>query len=246
MQPSRPRRTFFPPLLMIVGLLLLLLAAWLATPTAVEAQCGASSSSCKNCHEVNANHPVNGSGEWHTSHAFGDFCAFCHAGNVQAIDQDVAHQGMIYPLNDPKASCATCHPSDYMEQAGVYAVALGVDLTATGSGTSGDSGAGSGGDSGSAADALLEPIPAPGERNASGALVDFNRRYEIEVLGQYDTSRTGNLILVVLAVVMTGLGTFLVWRFERVGEAFRKAAALPTNDWRKDIEKYMPQGANKS
>ncbi|MCC7209301.1 MAG: hypothetical protein IT323_18460 [Anaerolineae bacterium] len=227
--------------MMIAGLALLVLALWLATPTPVEAQCGASSSSCKNCHEVNARHPVNGSGEWHTSHAFGDFCAFCHAGNVQAIDQDAAHLGMIYPLNDPKSSCATCHPADYMEQAGVYAVALGVDLTTTDSGSAGDSGAGSGG-SGAAADAPLAPIPPPGERNASGALVDYNRRYEIEVLGHADTSRTGNLILAVLALGMTGLGVFLVWRFERVGEAFRKAAALPTNDWRRDIEKYMPQG----
>jgi hypothetical protein len=239
--------------LLIAGLLLLVLAAWLATPAPVEAQCGASSSSCKNCHEVSANHPVNGSGEWHTSHAFGDFCAFCHAGNVQAIDQDTAHQGMIYPLNDPQASCATCHPADYMDQAGVYAVALGVDLTATGGDISG--GDASGGDSGSAADAPLEPIPAPGERNASGALIDFNRRYEIEVLGQVDTSRTGNLIFAGVAALLTGLGLALVWRFEHIGEAFRKAAALPTNDWRHDVEKYLPasaggstepRGANKS
>jgi hypothetical protein len=132
-------------------------------------------------------------------------------------------------------------------------VALGVDLTATGGDTSG--GDESGGDSGSAADAPLGPIPAPGERNASGALIDFNRRYEIEVLGQVDPSRTGNLILAGLAAVLTGLGLALVWRFEHVGEAFRKAAALPANDWRRDIEKYLPaaaggradpRGANKS
>ncbi len=189
-----------------------------------------SASSCKNCHEVNAEYPVNGSGEWHISHAFGDFCAFCHAGNVQALEQDLAHEGMIYPLSDPQGSCQSCHPADYMEQAQVYAVALGVDLNA---GEGGESGISSGGGDANPANMPPQPIPAPGERHASGALIDYNRRYEIEVLGQFDTSVVGNAILVVIGVLLLIVGAALVWHFEKFGEALRKARAVPDDDWRK-------------
>src|SRR5512135_3742808 len=85
--------------LLAAGLLLLI------TPQPVAAQCGASTSSCKNCHEVNAKHPVNGSGKWHTDHAFGDFCDFCHGGDKQAVDKDAAHKAMYYPLADIKTAC---------------------------------------------------------------------------------------------------------------------------------------------
>jgi hypothetical protein len=64
--------------------------------------------------------------------------------------------------------------------------------------------------------------------------VDYNRRYEIEVLGQLDTSQLGNLILVISGVLMLPLGAVLVWRFEKLGDAWRKARAVPAQeDWRK-------------
>jgi hypothetical protein len=193
------------------------------------AQCGASASSCKNCHEVNAKHPVNDSGDWHTQHAFGDFCSFCHGGDVQATDKEVAHKDMTYPLADPKQSCQTCHPNDTLDRAKVYAVALGVDLK------SGDSGnaVGGTGDSGPKVDPAkieLKPIDSPGESNASGALVDYNRRYDVEVLGILDGSRTGNLVLAVSAFALALLGGGLAWRFEHIGAALRKAAAVP--EWK--------------
>jgi hypothetical protein len=65
---------------------------------------------------------------WHESHAFGDFCYICHAGNQQAIDKDAAHVGMVPPLSDIQASCQSCHPSDLTERAEVYTKILGVEL----------------------------------------------------------------------------------------------------------------------
>src|SRR5690348_14649368 len=99
-----------------------------------KAQCGSQASSCKNCHEVQAQKPVNNDGTgWHQSHAFGDFCVICHGGNQQATDKDVAHKAMAAPLSDVKAACQQCHPSDLQARAQVYASALGVEFS-TGAG----------------------------------------------------------------------------------------------------------------
>src|SRR5690349_14152272 len=218
------RRPFPPFILILIGVSLLVLAGLLTISpqvSPVDAQCGTSASSCKNCHEVNAKHPVNASSAWHTSHAFGDFCAFCHAGNVQATDEKEAHQGMIYPLSDPKGSCASCHADDYQKKAEVYATALGAKInpdsgkTASGSGSGGASSSGTD-DKANAANIESKPVDPPGEKKASGALIDYNRRYEIEVLGQADTSQTGNNILIGIAVVLTLIGAALVWRFEQL------------------------------
>ncbi|NPV68629.1 MAG: hypothetical protein HPY64_15945 [Anaerolineae bacterium] len=224
-------------LLLLTGGMALITLTLLVTAAPAAAQCGSSATSCKNCHEVNAEYPVNGSGDWHISHAFGDFCAFCHAGNIQATAMDAAHEGMVYPLADPQASCQACHPADYMDQAGIYAVALGVDLSAGVSGEAsggGGSASGGGGATTNPADIPPQPIAPPGERHASGALIDYNRRYEIEVLGKLDTSQVGNLILAVMAVLLLGVGAALVWRFEGLGEAWRRARAVPPeSDWRR-------------
>ncbi len=92
-------------------------------------QCGSQASSCKSCHEVQAEKPVNNDGTgWHESHAFGDFCIFCHAGNDQATDEIAAHTGMVPPLSDVKAACQQCHSADLMERAQVYASVLNVSL----------------------------------------------------------------------------------------------------------------------
>ena len=95
-------------MLLIMGIVLLLLPV-----TPVEAQCGSQASSCKNCHEVQGQLPVNNDGTgWHESHAFGDFCYMCHAGNPQATDVDAAHTGMVSPLSDIDAACKQCHAAD--------------------------------------------------------------------------------------------------------------------------------------
>ncbi|MBI5950161.1 MAG: hypothetical protein HY865_00765 [Chloroflexi bacterium] len=115
--------------LMIVGFLLAFVAvSWLATAQPVKAQCGSQASTCKDCHEVQGQMSVNADGTgWHQSHAFGDFCYICHAGNQQATDKDAAHVGMVSPLTDTKASCQQCHPKDLDARAKVYTDILGVD-----------------------------------------------------------------------------------------------------------------------
>jgi hypothetical protein len=111
-----------------LGSLLLIIVFVLWTPT-VNAQCGSESSSCKDCHEVQGELSVNNDGTgWHESHAFGDFCHICHAGNLQATEADAAHLGMVAPLEDIEASCQSCHPNDLMERAQVYAVTLGIEI----------------------------------------------------------------------------------------------------------------------
>src|SRR5512143_2593078 len=117
-------------LLGTAGLLLVIVTAIaLAMPQTAEAQCGSQASSCKNCHEVQAKDPVNVDGTgWHQSHAFGDFCYICHGGNNQAKDKAAAHEGMVDPLADVKASCQQCHAADLDARAKVYADALAVEV----------------------------------------------------------------------------------------------------------------------
>ena len=117
---------FFLPTLAGALLLVLGLLSWTAQPA--QAQCGSQASSCKSCHETQGQMPVNTNGQWHTVHAFGDFCEFCHAGNVQAKTKDDAHVGLVAPLDDVKAGCQSCHPTDYMDKAQVYASTLGVEV----------------------------------------------------------------------------------------------------------------------
>lgn len=108
----------------------LLLAFTLALPASqVLAQCGSESSTCRNCHEVQSEAPVNSDGTgWHESHAFGDFCYICHAGNQQAPSPEAAHESMVPPLSDTKASCQSCHANDLDERAAVYTALLGVSF----------------------------------------------------------------------------------------------------------------------
>lgn len=91
-----------------------------AYPNMPEAACGAGASSCKNCHEVKGEMRVNAKGAYHTQHAFGDFCVFCHSGNTAAAAKAEAHQGMVKPLANLEQSCAACHPDDFEKRAAGY------------------------------------------------------------------------------------------------------------------------------
>src|SRR5512140_566335 len=114
------------------GILLLLISGFAFIGVKpVQAQCGSQASSCKNCHEVQGQDPVNADGTgWHQSHAFGDFCYICHGGNNQAKDKAAAHTGMVAPLADVKAACQQCHAADLDARAKVYADVLGVQVNA--------------------------------------------------------------------------------------------------------------------
>jgi hypothetical protein len=104
----------------LVSVLLVFAVALWATPRVSESACGAAASSCKNCHEVKGEKKVNASGDWHTQHAFGDFCVFCHSGNTAGATKDEAHQGMVKPLADLEQSCSACHPDDFAKRAEGY------------------------------------------------------------------------------------------------------------------------------
>jgi len=85
------------------------------------AQCGASTSECRSCHEVRAARPaMNEASPWHRDHAFGDFCALCHGGDPAAKDEAHAHASLVAPLADPNATCGTCHGAETSARVAKY------------------------------------------------------------------------------------------------------------------------------
>lgn len=219
--------------LILAGLGFLLLSGlFLTWPAAnASAQCGSQASSCKNCHEVQGQDPVNNDGTgWHQSHAFGDFCYICHAGNNQSMDKDAAHTGMVPPLSDVQAACQSCHPNDLMARAEVYATALGVQV-GEGGGTdttpnptatpAGGAGAATDGGSSSEAGGGTELV------TGSGEVVDYNQQYAETVLGQR-TINWGNVILVMLIVLVVAGGGAFVYYNERKRRGLPLMASKPT------------------
>jgi hypothetical protein len=209
-----PNKKFSALLLLAVGIFLVASMFIFWPTTDASAQCGSQASSCKNCHEVQAKDPVNNDGTgWHQSHAFGDFCYLCHAGNAQSMNIDEAHAGMVPPLSDVNASCQACHPADLDAMAQVYATALGVEVGAggTSSGPSGDAtGASTGSTTGSTAASapLAAGVMVVDTSNVAG-LVDYNQVYNETVLGQR-TINWGNWILGgLIAMVLVGGGSFI-------------------------------------
>jgi len=196
--------------LLLFSSVTLLVAGLMSWTTPAQAQCGSQASSCKSCHETQGEMPVNTNGEWHKAHAFGDFCEFCHAGNVQATDKDEAHMGLAEPLGDVKASCQSCHPDNYMEQAEIYAVALGVSLDAgDGSGSSNTAGDDTGGDTAIGATAISAPL--------GGEEIDFNLLYVEAVTPQPLISNWSNVILLLLILGVGGAFFVTAWTWEGWG-----------------------------
>ena len=202
----RQKRITF--IFLAVGLLLVAVSAvLLATP--VKAQCGSQASSCKNCHETQAQKPVNNDGTaWHTQHAFGDFCYLCHGGNNQATDKTAAHTGMVDPLTDIATNCKSCHPTDDTAKAQIYATTLGVTL---GSGST--SSAATPVATTASATAQAAPAAAPADVVPSSDMVDYSQRYDAVALGKQPVN-VGNIILFVLLAAMVLGGGFFVLRRE--------------------------------
>lgn len=228
-----------PYSLIMLGLSILLFAGlMLALPVSpASAQCGSQASSCKSCHEVQGQDPVNADGTgWHQSHAFGDFCYICHAGNPQSPVLEEAHTGMVAPLSDVEAACAQCHPADLMERAQVYATALGVEI-----------GQGGSTDAGSAESAEQPPSEpsAPSAIVVSGDdVVDYVQQYDETVLGQKSIN-WGNLILVFMIIIVGLGGGFFVYSNERRlrGLPLRKPAAPIAVSHIPVVEGYSPEVA---
>src|SRR3990172_12048592 len=211
-----------PIALSSAGVLLLAGGVALSTPSPAAAQCGSQSSSCENCHEVQAQMPVNGNGDWHVSHAFGDFCEFCHAGNVQATDAETAHQGMVEPLADPASSCGACHPREVADLAIVYGTALGIQV-------------GSVADGPPAAAPTAAPTPteptlaaAVAATPSSADMVDYNAQYAETVEGK-QPGQTGYVILgALVALIVIGGGCYMVWNERRRRRSAASPAVTPT------------------
>jgi hypothetical protein len=113
---------------------ILIIAAFWTVPKVSEGACGAAASSCKNCHEVKGEMRVNDKGDYHTQHAFGDFCVFCHSGNTAATTTAAAHEGMVKPLASLEQSCAACHPDDFEEKSKGYGAVIKPKGSSGGSG----------------------------------------------------------------------------------------------------------------
>jgi hypothetical protein len=203
----------------ILGALLVLATGiWLASAESAKAQCGSAASSCKNCHEVQAEDPVNSDGTgWHESHAFGDFCYICHAGNSQSMDKVEAHTGLVAPLSDVQASCQQCHLEDLDARAQVYAVALGVEVGSGGAPT-GDT------TTDTSTDTTTEPVtsvPVTTVLDVDDAnLVDYVERYDEIVLGKKPIN-WGNVILIaMIAMLALGGGAFVIYNEKLVKVSF--------------------------
>jgi hypothetical protein len=180
------------------------------------AQCGSQASSCKNCHEVKGEDAVNAKGDWHISHAFGDFCEFCHAGNVAATDKAAAHEGLVTPLGDVKANCSSCHADDFQTRAEKYATVLGVTVGASDTKPPASS---SGSDKPATQPPAQETAPKPVMVLPPKAeLVDYNQ--------PAGSVNMGNVITALLLVAtVVGGGTFVYWNEKRLRKAKVAVAA---------------------
>lgn len=240
----------------IIGLSLIIISGIaLMTPTSAHAQCGSQASSCKNCHEVQGQDPVNSDGTgWHQSHAFGDFCYICHAGNQQATDKDAAHQGMVDPLSDVQASCQQCHVSDYQERAQVYATALGVTL---GSGstapTSGTSDAAPTSTDATSATA----VSSPSSQSCNEVVVDdpntinYTQSYDEIVLGKKPTNWGNTILLGLVGLTLVGGGSLVVTHEKLINVKFGDTRKVD-KEYPADVVEMLPKlaglktGARKS
>jgi hypothetical protein len=210
-----------PVMIMTMGVLLVItVGIWLAFAQPVSAQCGSSASSCKNCHEVQGEMPVNNDGNaWHQSHAFGDFCYICHGGNSQSMDETLAHTGLVPPLSDIKASCQQCHPNDLEARAQVYVKTLGIEI---GNGTSQPTAV--------APSATAAAAPSTGEKNCPTAttalkvndpnLVNYIQNYDEIVLGQHPVNWGNVILLAMIAMIVVGGGGFVILNEKLVKVSF--------------------------
>jgi len=198
--------------LLFISLTLVLLGIVFSIPEQAQAQCGSSASSCKSCHETQGQDPVNTNGEWHTQHAFGDFCEFCHAGNVQATDKEAAHQGLAAPMEDVAASCQGCHPQDLAERSQQYASVLGIEVSSSGGSSSGG-GSTSGGSSRSGDSGPVTGIAAP----LGGEEIDYNLLYAEQVGPRPLIENWANLIVIGLIVVVAVAFFLTAWSWEGWG-----------------------------
>lgn len=224
-----------------VGILLLIISvfAFVGVKPA-KAQCGSQASSCKNCHEVQAQKSVNTDGTgWHQSHAFGDFCYICHGGNQQATDKTAAHTAMVNPLADTKASCQQCHAADLDARAKVYADILGVKA---GSGSTAPTPAAA---ETAPASVVSAPVAASNQSTSDIVVNDPNainyaQNYDEIVLGKKPIN-WGNMILIgMIGLIVVGGGGFVITREKLVNVSFGDTRKVE-GEYPADVVEMLPQ-----
>jgi hypothetical protein len=229
-------------LLLLAGALMVIaVGIALMTVQPAKAQCGSQASSCKNCHETQAQMPVNADGtQWHQSHAFGDFCYICHGGNNQATDKTAAHEGMVAPLSDIQASCQQCHVADLTERAQVYATILGVDI---GSGAA----APASNVEAEATPAVAETAPVTESMQNDNTLVvddpnavNYAQNYDEIVLGKKPIN-WGNMILIgMIGLTVVGGGGYVITREKLINVSFGDTSKAD-GDYPTDVVEMLPQ-----
>jgi hypothetical protein len=230
------------PLLFITfgAVIVISIGIFLTTATPVSAQCGSQASSCKNCHEVQGQDPVNSDGtDWHQSHAFGDFCYICHGGNQQATDKDAAHQGMEDPLSDIQAACQQCHATDLEARAQVYATALGVEI---GSGSTTPA-------SGSSVAAPVSTAAAPVAASSQGCneivvddpnAINYIQSYDEIVLGKKPINWGNSILMGMIGLVVVGGGGFVVTREKLINVKFGDTRKVE-DEYPADVVDMLPK-----
>ncbi|HEX6305435.1 MAG TPA: hypothetical protein VFZ76_14670, partial [Anaerolineales bacterium] len=138
----------------------------------------------------------------------------CHAGNNQSMDQDEAHTGMVPPLSDVQAACASCHPADLTERAEVYAASLGIEVSMGGGGESPSQSSGSDNKSAAPGESSSQPA-APAMVVDSTDVIDFNQRYAETVLGQRQVNWGNVIVSLMIVMVALGGGGFAYWNERR-------------------------------
>lgn len=79
--------------------------------TVVRAQSSTPESSCITCHENQ--YYLYDSGRWYCVSEAQERCVNCHAGNLNALNEQEAHTGLIAkPLSDGGEHCQSCHAQD--------------------------------------------------------------------------------------------------------------------------------------
>lgn len=232
---------------LFAGITLVIAAGlWLSTASPASAQCGSQASSCKNCHEAQAEKPVNADGTaWHQSHAFGDFCYICHAGNNQATDKAAAHEGMVAPLADAKASCQQCHAADLDARVQVYAATLGVTPgttaapTAGGDAAPGDPAAPATNHENPAASSVSAPISTKIDVNDPN-YVDYVQNYDAVVLGKRPVNWGNAILLVMIGMIVVGGGGFAITREKLVNVSFGDTRK-PQGEYPTDVIAMLPK-----
>jgi hypothetical protein len=226
---------------LLVGISLVLVTGiFLATASPASAQCGSQASSCKNCHEVQGEMSVNADGTgWHQSHAFGDFCYICHAGNNQAKDKAAAHEGMVAPLSDVKAACQQCHVADLDARAKVYADILGVTV---GSGTA----APAAGSSDAESPVSADPAPSVASNQCNEIVVDdpnvvnYKQNYDAIVLGRKPVNWGNMILLGMIGLLVVGGGGFVVTREKLVNVKFGDTRKVE-EEYPADVVEMLPK-----